>query len=79
MVLAEQWQCSLYANVLSVQSSVPTMFLHLFANRRVTNGRVLPFPILAERFRAPTAAFRCTFRCVLLETGIGGGGHISEN
>ena len=28
MVLAEQWQCSLYANVLSVQSSVPTMFLH---------------------------------------------------
>ena len=25
MVLAEQWQCSLYANVLSVQSSVPTM------------------------------------------------------
>ena len=30
MVLAEQWQCSLYANVLSVQSSVPTMFLHFF-------------------------------------------------
>ena len=28
MVLAEQWQCPLYANVLSVQSSVPTMFLH---------------------------------------------------
>ena len=28
MVLAEQWQCSLYANVLFVQSSVPTMFLH---------------------------------------------------
>ena len=24
MVLAEQWQCPLYANVLSVQSSVPT-------------------------------------------------------
>ena len=34
MVLAEQRQCSLYANVLSVQSSVPTMFLHLLANRR---------------------------------------------
>ena len=28
MLLAEQWQCSLYANVLFVQSSVPTMFLH---------------------------------------------------
>ena len=27
-MVAEQWQCSLYANVLSVQSSVPTMFLH---------------------------------------------------
>ena len=41
MVLAEEWHCSLYANV---QSSVPTMFLHFFANRRVTNGRVPPFP-----------------------------------
>ena len=30
MLLAEQWQCSLYANVLFVQSSVPTMFLHIF-------------------------------------------------
>ena len=28
MVLAEQWQCSLYANVPSVQNSVPTMFPH---------------------------------------------------
>ena len=28
MLLAEQWHCSLYANVLFVQSSVPTMFLH---------------------------------------------------
>ena len=49
MVLAEQWHCSLffpmsYANVLSVQSSVPTMFLLLLANRRVSNGRVPPFP-----------------------------------
>ena len=43
MVLAEQWQCSLYANVLFVQSSVPTMFLHFFANGRVTNGRVPNF------------------------------------
>ena len=34
----------LYANVLSVQSSVPTMFLHCFANGRVTNRRVPPFP-----------------------------------
>ena len=41
MVLAEEWHCSLYANV---QSYVPTMFLHFFANRRVTNGRVPPFP-----------------------------------
>ena len=39
MVLAEQRQCSLYANVLSVQSSVPAMFLHFFANGRVTNRR----------------------------------------
>ena len=45
-VPAEQWQCSLCANVLFVQSSVPTMFLQFFANRRVTNGRVPPFPIL---------------------------------
>ena len=44
MVLAEQWQCSLHANVPSVQSSVPTMFLQCFAHRRVTNRRVLPFP-----------------------------------
>ena len=44
MLLAEQWQCSLYANVLFVQSSVPTMFLHFFANGRVTNRRVPPFP-----------------------------------
>ena len=48
MVLAEQWQCSLYANVLFVQSSVPTMFLHFFANGRVTNRRVPPFPIIGE-------------------------------
>ena len=47
MVLAEQWQCSLYANVLSVQSSVPTMFLQLFwpcsiknAVAHVMNSRV---------------------------------------
>ena len=33
MLLAEQWQCSLYANVLFVQSSVPTMFLHFFCKR----------------------------------------------
>ena len=46
MVLAEQWQCSLYANVLFVQSSVPTMFLPFFANGRVTNRRVPPFPKL---------------------------------
>ena len=46
MLLAEQWQCSLYANVLFVQSSVPTMFLHFFANGRVTNRRVSPFPKL---------------------------------
>ena len=25
--------------------SVPTMFLQLFANRRVTNGRAPPFPM----------------------------------
>ena len=30
MLLAEQWQCSLYANVLFVQSSVPAMFLPFF-------------------------------------------------
>ena len=41
MVLAEQWQCSLYANVLPVQSSVSAMFLRFLAN-----GRVPPFPIL---------------------------------
>ena len=46
MVLAEQWQCSLCANVLSVHISVPTMFPLLLANGRVTNGRVPPFPIL---------------------------------
>ena len=44
MVLAEQWQCSLYANVLSVQGSVPTMFLQFLATGQVTKGRVLPFP-----------------------------------
>ena len=55
MVLAEQRQCSLYANVLSVQSSVPTMFLHLLANRRVTNGRVPPFPT----FWAQRVLFEC--------------------
>ena len=35
-----------YANVLSVHSSVPSMFLLFVANRRVTNGRVPPFPTL---------------------------------
>ena len=35
------------ANVFFVQSSVPTMFLQFFANGRVTNGRVPPFPISA--------------------------------
>ena len=49
MVLAEQWQCSLYADVLSVQSSVPTMFLPFLANGRVTNGRVPPLPILFKQ------------------------------
>ena len=43
MVVAEQWLCSLYANVLSVQSSVPTMFLQFWANGGVTKGRVRPF------------------------------------
>ena len=39
MVLAEQWQCSLYANVLTVQSSVPTMFLHFLKTDGLqTNG-----------------------------------------
>ena len=42
MVLGKQWQCPLYANVLSIQSSVPTMFLHFLANGRVTKGRVPP-------------------------------------
>ena len=51
MLLAEQWQCSLYANVLFVQSSVPTMFLHFFANGRVTNRRVPPFPKLGKHIK----------------------------
>ena len=50
MVLAEQWQCSLYANVLSVQSSVPTKFLHFLANGRVTKGWVPPFAKGSRRF-----------------------------
>ena len=52
MVLAEQWQCSLYVNVLSVQSSVPSMFLH-FLNGRVTNQRVPPFPITIKETLDP--------------------------
>ena len=44
-------QCSLcfpmsYANVLSVQSSVPCILCSFFANQRVTNGRALPSPSL---------------------------------
>ena len=57
MVLAEQWQCSLYANVLSVQSSVPTMFLHFLQTDGLqTDGSRLfeVFPlsmgILGDRF-----------------------------
>ena len=38
MVQAEQWQCSLYANVLPVQSSVPTMFLQFLAKRTGSEG-----------------------------------------
>ena len=38
MVLAEQWQYSLYANVLSVQSSVPSMFLYFFGKRTGYEG-----------------------------------------
>ena len=46
MVLAEQWQCSLYANVLSVQSSVPNMFLHCFCK---PTGYKLTGPAFSER------------------------------
>ena len=39
MVLAGQRQCSLYANILSAQSSVPTMFLHFLQTDRIqTDG-----------------------------------------
>ena len=59
MVLAEQWQCSLYANVLFVQSSVPTMFLHFFVNGRVTNRWVPPFPMQVDVLgRRPISGLR---------------------
>ena len=49
VVLAEQWQCSLYSNVLFVQSSVPGFVpSFFFAKGRVTNGRVPPFGDLSE-------------------------------
>ena len=40
------WSSQSSGNALCIQSSVPTMFLHFFANRRVTNGRIPPFPNL---------------------------------
>ena len=69
MLLAEQWQCSLYANVLFVQSSVPTMFLHFLANGRVTNRRVPPFPIFEHVF------FPCLKQTLILAVEGFGGTH----
>ena len=51
MVLAEQWQCSLHANVFSVQNYVPTMSLQFLANGRVTKGQVPPIPTFCHAQR----------------------------
>ena len=57
MVLAEQWQCSLYANVLSVQSSVPTMFLQFLQTDGLqTDGSA--FPIFCGRIFSPRFSLR---------------------
>ena len=60
-VLAEQWQCSLYANVLSVQSSVP-MFLHFFlqTDGLQTDGSRLFREVGEEKWACVFAMFDAT-------------------
>ena len=49
VVLAEQWQCSLSANGPLCPEFCSYYVPSIFANGRVTNGRVPPFPISKAR------------------------------
>ena len=65
MVLAEQWQCSMYANVLSVLGSVPTMFLQFLGLRRDGSRLFRQTQIIVREHRERklnTTFFSQTFR-----------------